>query len=127
MDALRRSAGISRKERTRNEEVNGKTGIQDTLTREIERRQITWYGQIKTMTDDRLPKVAMHRIPGQRRGRARRKKNSLSGIRKTMSDRILIEGQCENGQEWDFSYLNRKLLFNHSYVFLFYNIKIKLW
>ena len=73
MDVLRRSARKSRIERIKNEHikeimgVKGKTGIIDI----IERKRLQWYGHVKRMQEERLPKLIMELIPGERRKRGR--------------------------------------------------------
>lgn len=77
MDTLRRSAGISRLEKVRNEEVRHQIGLEDTITKK-ERKQF-WYGYIQRMADTRLPKQDMKWIPQQRRKRGRPKKTGAKG------------------------------------------------
>jgi hypothetical protein len=54
MDVLRRSSRISRKERIRNV-----TGLEETIVKEIEQNQLTWYGHVWRMAEGRLPKIAL--------------------------------------------------------------------
>ena len=56
MDALRRSSRISRKERIRNVTIRQQTGLEETIVKEIERNQLTWYGHVQRMAEGRLPK-----------------------------------------------------------------------
>ena len=37
----------------------------------IERKMLQWYGHVKRMQDERLPKLIMEWIPGERRKRGR--------------------------------------------------------
>jgi len=37
----------------------------------IERKRLQWYGYVKRMHEDRLPKLIMEWIPGERRKRGR--------------------------------------------------------
>ncbi|KAK4879488.1 hypothetical protein RN001_007634 [Aquatica leii] len=46
MDSLRRSSRISRRERIYNEIIRQRIGIEGTITTEIERKQLTWYGHV---------------------------------------------------------------------------------
>jgi hypothetical protein len=43
MDALRRSSRISRKEKIRNATIRQQIGIEETIIKEIEQNQLTWY------------------------------------------------------------------------------------
>ena len=47
------------------------------------------------MAEGRLPKIAMKWMPKQKRARGRQKKNWMEGIRKTINERNLNEGQWE--------------------------------
>jgi len=61
MDVLRRSARKSRMERVKNEDikeimrVKGKPDIIDT----IEQKRLQWYGHVKRMPEERIPKLIM--------------------------------------------------------------------
>jgi len=46
MDALRRSSRISRKERIRNVTTRQQIGLEETIIKEIEQNQLTWYGHV---------------------------------------------------------------------------------
>lgn len=62
MDAQRRSSGISRREWIGDEK--------DTMTKEIERRQLTWYGQVPRMTDVlKLQRIGCHNKGKEEEGR----------------------------------------------------------
>jgi hypothetical protein len=43
MDALRRSSRISRKDRIRNVTIRQQIGLEETIIKEIEQNQLTWY------------------------------------------------------------------------------------
>ena len=47
MDALRRSARISKLDRKTNEHIREKTDASDTILDEITRKQLIWYGHVK--------------------------------------------------------------------------------
>jgi hypothetical protein len=49
MDALRRSSRISRKERIRNVTIRQQIGLEETIVKEIEQNQLTWYGHGQRM------------------------------------------------------------------------------
>jgi hypothetical protein len=56
MDALRRSSRISRKVRIRNVTIRQQIGLEETIIKEIEQNQHTWYGHVQRMAKGRLPK-----------------------------------------------------------------------
>ena len=81
MDDLRRSSRISRKERVRNVTIRQQIGLEETIIKEIEQNQLTWYGHVQRMAEGRLPKITLKWMPKQKRERGRRKKNWMKGIR----------------------------------------------
>lgn len=101
MDALRRSARISRRERKTNEYVKEQMGVEGNVMEDVERRQLIWYGHVQRMDERRLPKQAMQWTPRERRTRGRPRKNWQEGIRKAMSDRNLQDGQWNNRRIWN--------------------------
>jgi thiamine pyrophosphate-dependent acetolactate synthase large subunit-like protein len=56
MDALRRFCRISRKDRIRNVTIRQQTGLEETITKEIEQNQLTWYGHVQRMAEEDCPK-----------------------------------------------------------------------
>ena len=48
MDALRRSSRISRKERIRNVSIRQQIGLEETIVKEIEQNQLTWYSHVQS-------------------------------------------------------------------------------
>ena len=67
MDALRRSSRISRKEKIGNVTIGQQIGLEETIIKEIEQNQLTWYSHVQRMAEGRLPKTALKRIPKQKR------------------------------------------------------------
>ena len=57
-------------------------GLEETIVKEIEQNQLTWYGHVQRMADRRLPKIALKWMPKQKRARGRLKKHWMEGIRK---------------------------------------------
>jgi hypothetical protein len=51
IDALRRSSRISRKERIRNVTIRQQTGLEETIVKEIEQNQLTWYGHVQRLAE----------------------------------------------------------------------------
>jgi hypothetical protein len=100
MDALRRSSRISRKDRIRNVTVRQQIGLQETIFKEIEQNQLTWYGHVQRMAEERLPKIALKWIPKQKRARGRPKKSWMEGRKKARNERNLNEGQWEDRKRW---------------------------
>ena len=74
MDALGRSSRISRKERIGNVTIRQQIRLEETIVKEIEQNQLTWYGHVQRMAEGRLPKIALKWMPKRKRARGRPKK-----------------------------------------------------
>jgi len=111
MDALRRSSRISRKDRIRNVTIRQQIGLEETVIKETEENQLTWYGHVQRMTEERLPKIALKWMPKQKRARGRPKKNWMEGIKKAMNERNLNEGQSEGRKEMSLGVGQRRKTF----------------
>jgi hypothetical protein len=77
MDVLRRSATKSRIERIENKHIKEITGVKEKsdIIDIIERKRLQWYGHVKRMQDERLPKLIMEWIPGGKKKKRTSKKN----------------------------------------------------
>ena len=75
---LRRSARKSRMERIKNEHIKEIMGVKGKLDiiDIIEEKRLQWYGHIKRMPEERIPKLIMECIPRERRKRGRPKTKS---------------------------------------------------
>jgi hypothetical protein len=111
MDALRRSSRISRKERIRNVTIRHQIGLEETIIKESEQNQLTWCGHVQRMAKGRLPKIALKWMPKQKSARGRPKKNWTEGIRKTINERNLNEGQWEDRKQWSLGVGQRRKTF----------------
>jgi hypothetical protein len=58
-----------------------------------------WYGHFKRMQEERLPKLIMVWIPGERRKRGRPRKTWMEGVRAAMETRHLETDQWLNRKE----------------------------
>jgi hypothetical protein len=81
MDALRRSSRISRKERIRNVTIRQQIGLEETIVKETEQNQLTWYGHVQRIEEGRLPKTALQWIPKEKRARERPKEKLDGGYK----------------------------------------------
>jgi len=111
MDALRSSSRISRKERIRNVHIRQQIGLEEPIIKEIEQYQLTWYGHVQRMAEERLPKKILKWMPKQKRARRRPKRNLMEGIRKAMNERNLNEGQWEDRKRWSLHVGQRRTTF----------------
>ena len=78
-EALRRSSRMWRKDRIRNVTIRQQIGLEETVIKEVEQKQPTWYGHVQRMADGRLPRIALRWMPKQKRARGRPKKNWMEG------------------------------------------------
>jgi len=65
---------MSRKERIRNVTIRQQTGLEETIIKENEQNQLTWYGHVQRMAEGRLPKISLKWMPKQKRAREDRRK-----------------------------------------------------
>jgi hypothetical protein len=67
MDALRRSARISKLDSKSNEYVREKMYAQYTILDDVTRKQLIWYGHVERMDPTRLPKIMINWKPEGRK------------------------------------------------------------
>jgi hypothetical protein len=111
MDAMRRSSRISRKERIKNVILRQQIGLEETIVKETEQNQLTWYGHVQRMAEGRLPKIALNWMPKQKRASGRPNTNWIGSIRKAMNERNLNEGQWEDRKQWNLGVGQRRKAF----------------
>jgi hypothetical protein len=76
-------------------EIMGVKGQPD-ITDIIEKKRIQWYGHVKRMPEERIPKLIMEWIPLERRERGRRRKTWMEGVQAAMTTRNLEPDQWRN-------------------------------
>jgi hypothetical protein len=101
IDVLRRSARKSRIERIKYEHITEIMGVKEKpdIIDFTERKRLQWYGHVKRMQGERLPKLIMEWIPGERRKRGHPRKTWMEGIRTAMKTRHLEAHQWLNRKE----------------------------
>jgi len=103
MYVLKRSARKSRMERMKNEhrikEIMGVKGKPDIIDI-IEQKRLQWYGHVKRMPEERIPKLIMDWIPWERRKRGRPRKTWVEGVQADMTTRNLEPDQWRNREQW---------------------------
>jgi hypothetical protein len=101
MDVLRRSARKSRLEKIKNEniqEIIGVKGKRDII--DIIQKRLQWYGYVKRMPEERLPKLILEWVPEERRKRGRPRNTWMEGVHAAMTARNLEQDQWSNREEW---------------------------
>jgi hypothetical protein len=68
----------------------------------IEKKRLQWYGRVKRMQEERLPKLIMEWIPGKegKEDVQKEKKTWMEGVRPAMETRHLEADQWLNRKEW---------------------------
>lgn len=100
MDCLRRSARCSRLDRIRNEEIRRRMQYQNSIVDFVHNKQLTWYGHVRRMGDERIPKQILEWIPTGRRKRGRPVVTWMEEIGREMRQRGLEERDWEERSEW---------------------------
>ena len=57
---------ISRKDRIRNVPIRQQIGLDETIIKENEQSQLTWYGHVRRMAEERQSKIALKWMPKQK-------------------------------------------------------------
>ena len=79
----------------------------------IEKKRLQWYGHVKRMPEDRIPKLIMDCIPQERRKRGHPRKTWMEGVKAALTTRNLEPDQWRDRDEWCLvSGRQRKLLKN---------------
>jgi hypothetical protein len=95
MDALRRSARISKLDRKTNVYIGRKMDAQDMILDDITRKQLIWYGHVERMDPTRLPKMMIHWKPEGRKKRGRPRRTWKDGMYTAMNGRDLRMDEME--------------------------------
>jgi hypothetical protein len=66
----------------------------------IEKKRLQWHGHVRRMSEERIPKLIMERIPEERRKRGRPRKTWMEGVQAAMATRNLEPDQWRNREEW---------------------------
>jgi hypothetical protein len=101
MEALRRSARISKLDRKTNVYIRGKMDVQDKVLDDITQKQLIWYGHVERMDPTRLPKIMIHWKLDGRKQRGRPRKTRKDGIYTAMNGRDLRMGEWNNRRQWN--------------------------
>ena len=75
--------------------MKGKPDIIDI----IKKKRLQWYGHVKRMPEERIPKLIMEWIPLERRKRGRPRKMWMKGVQAAMTTRNFEADQWRNREE----------------------------
>jgi hypothetical protein len=88
-------------ERKRNEhikEMMGLKGKPDNIGI-IEKNILQWYGHVKRLPEDRIPKLIFECLPEERRKRGHPRKTWMEGVKAVMTARNLEQNQGRNREK----------------------------
>jgi hypothetical protein len=111
MDALRRSARISKLDRKTNEYIKEKMNAPDTILVEITRKQLILYGHVERKDPTRLPKIIINWKPKGRKKRGRPRRTWKDGIYTATSERDLRMGEWNSRRQWNVEVGRRRQTF----------------
>jgi hypothetical protein len=111
MDALRRSARISKLDRKPNEHSRGKMDAQDMILDDITRKKLMWYGHVDRMNPTRLTKITIYWKPEGRKQRGRAWRTWKDGIYTAMNERDLRMGEWNSQRQWNMEVGRRRQTF----------------
>ena len=74
--------------------------VKGSLAEDIKTTQLRWFGHVRRMMEDRLPKKIYEWQPTGRRKRGRPNITWTEGLLKTMRERGLQEGDWEDREDW---------------------------
>jgi len=66
----------------------------------IEKKRLQWYGHVKRMPEERIPKLIMEWNPLERRKRGCPRKTWMEGVQAAMTTRNLEPDQWRNREDW---------------------------
>jgi hypothetical protein len=104
MDALRRSARISKLDRKTNVYIRGKMDAQDMILDDITWKKLIWYDHVERMDPTRLSKIMIHWKPEGRKKRDRPRRTWKDGIHTTMNERDLRMSEWNNRRQWNMKF-----------------------
>ena len=99
---LRRCCNLTLLDRVKTDEIRARMNVEKTLTDKIEEKQLSWYGHMRRMPDDRLPIKCFKWIPTRRRKKGRPRTKWKDGIMEAMARRDLDEDDWRNKKEWHY-------------------------
>lgn len=100
MDFWRRSAGISRRDRITNERVREIMGVTHTIVDDIRTKQLSWYGHVRRMPENRIPRQILEWQPRGRRRPGRPRRSWREGVDREIRDRELEDDLWNDRTRW---------------------------
>ena len=101
MDALRRSARISKLDTKTNVYIRENINKKDTILNEITRKQFIWYGHVERRVPTRLRKIMINWKPEGMKKRGRPRRTWEDDINTVLSERDLRMCEWNNRRQWN--------------------------
>jgi hypothetical protein len=95
MGVLKRAARKSRMERIKNEPIKDIMGVKGKpdIIDITQQKRLQWYGYVKRMPEERIPKLIMDWIPRARKKRGCPRKTWMEGVQAAITTRNLEPDQ----------------------------------
>jgi hypothetical protein len=100
MDFWRRSSRKSRKEKVRNVTIREIMEVGKNILEVIEEKRLRWFGHVKIMAGNRLPRKILEWEPEGTRRRGRPKERWINGVRRIMANHGLREEDTRDRDRW---------------------------
>jgi hypothetical protein len=100
MDFRRRSARKSRKEKIRNVTIREVMEARKNILEVIEEKRLRWFGHVKRMPGNRLPRKVLEWEPEGTRRSGRPKEKWIDGVRRSMRNHGLTEEDTRDRDRW---------------------------
>jgi hypothetical protein len=100
MDFWRRSARRSRKEKVRNVTIREIMEVGKNILEVTEEKRLRWFGHVKRMPGNSLPRKILEWEPEGKRRRERPKERWIDGVRRSMTHHGLTEEDSRDRDRW---------------------------
>jgi hypothetical protein len=100
MDFWRRSARKSRKGKVRNGTIRTNMEVGNNILEVTEEKRLRWFGNVKRMPGNRLPRKILEWEPEGTRRRGRPKERWIDGVRRSMTNHGLTEWDTRDTYRW---------------------------
>jgi hypothetical protein len=100
MDFWRRSARKSRKEKVRNDTIREVMEARKNILKVNEEKRLRWFGHVKRMLGNKLPRKILEWGPEGTRRRGRPKGRWIDGVRRSMTNHGLTEEDTRDRYRW---------------------------
>ena len=89
-------------ERIKNEHIKEIMGVKrkPDIIDIIKKKRLQWYGHVKRMPEETIPKLFMEWVPLERRKTGRPRKTWMEGVKAAMTTGNLETYQWRNREEW---------------------------